>query len=279
MSLRARSSLAAAVLAAGSIVFGASTPAHAVPIWNPAGTIHPGVQTITSGGQCTANFVFYDSADNIYIGQSAHCASLGGPTDTNGCQTASRPIGTSVQVRGATRNGTLAYSSWIAMQAALADPNVVDPTSTECAYNDFALVKLHADDYGRVNPEVPFWGGPDAVNAGGQAITNSVYTYGNSSLRFGLTQLSPKQGITSSSTGANSWSIDIYTVSPGIPGDSGSAVLDRNGDAFGTLSTLGIDGSNGACNVRLALNYARARSTHTTMTLATVPNSFSSSLI
>ena len=29
-----------------------------------------------------------------------------------------------------------------------------------CAYNDLALVKVDAADVSKVNPSVPFWGGP-----------------------------------------------------------------------------------------------------------------------
>ena len=36
------------------------------------------------------------------------------------------------------------------------------------------------------------------------------------------------------------WSHPLYTVTPGIPGDSGSAFLSADGKAIGTLSTLGL---------------------------------------
>ena len=32
-----------------------------------------------------------------------------------------------------------------------------------CAYNDLALVKLDPADYGKVNPSIPFWGGPTGL--------------------------------------------------------------------------------------------------------------------
>ncbi|HWL36289.1 MAG TPA: serine protease [Frankiaceae bacterium] len=262
MSQRIRTTVLAAALVAGTGVLGGATPASAVPVWNANGPIHPGVQTYTAGGQCTANFVFYDSSNNVYIGQSAHCASTGGPTDTNGCITGSQPIGTNVTVTGATRPGKLVYSSWIAMKS---DPSV---TSAQCAYNDFAIVKLDAADYGRVNPSVPFWGGPQGVNTSGLPARSYVYTYGNSSLRFGLTPLSPKVGQTTTTTPATGWRYSVYTVSPGIPGDSGSAFLDRNGAALGTLSTLSTDGSNGVMNLNLALAYLRSHSTLTSLQVA-----------
>ena len=67
--------VAAAVACTLALAAGAS----AAPTWAPASsaTIHPGVQTLTNGGQCTSNFVFYD-ATNVYLGQAAHCSSQGG---------------------------------------------------------------------------------------------------------------------------------------------------------------------------------------------------------
>ena len=50
----------------------------------------------------------------------------------------------------------------------------------------------------------------------------------------------------------------MYTVTPGIPGDSGSAFIDRDGRAFGVLSTLQIAprvGSNGVSDVSRAVAY------------------------
>ena len=91
----------------------------AASAWAPAATapIHPGVMTNTEGsGQCTSNFIFTRGGD-IYIGQAAHCSSTGAATDTNGCTAASLPLGTKVEVDGASVKGTLAYNSWLTMQA------------------------------------------------------------------------------------------------------------------------------------------------------------------
>ena len=57
-----------------------------------------------------------------------------------------------------------------------------------CAYNDFALVKVDAADVSKVNPSVPFWGGPTGIDTDGTATGDRVWTYGNSSLRFGITR-------------------------------------------------------------------------------------------
>jgi hypothetical protein len=233
----------------------AAGSAQAAPTWAPASsaTIHPGVQTVTDGGQCTANFVFYDAAD-VYIGQAAHCSGTDGNTATDGCSSGSLPVGTPVEVDGASKPGTLAYNSWITMQK-----NGEQDADT-CAYNDLALVKLDAADVGKVNPSIPFWGGPTGLNSTGTQLGDKVLSYGNSSLRGGVTTLSPKEG-TSLGDDGGGWSHNVFTVSPGIPGDSGSAFLDRDGKALGVLSTLQLApavGSNGVGDVAKEIAYMKA---------------------
>ena len=144
--------------------------------WAPAksATIHPGVQVFTEGS-------------SVYLGQAAHCAGTGGQTETDGCSSGSLPLGTSVEVTGASKPGTLAYSSRLTMQA----NGETNPDT--CAFNDFALIRIDPADAGKVNPSVPGFGGPTGVGAVGD-LGSSVYSYGNSSLRGGVTKLSPKQG-------------------------------------------------------------------------------------
>jgi hypothetical protein len=216
------------------------------------GAVHPGVQTFTNGAQCTANFVFQDSS-NVYLGQAAHCSGTGAATDTNGCTSQSLPIGTPVDVTGASQPGTLAYNSWLTMQA----KHETDPET--CDFNDLALIKIDPADVSNVNPSVPQLGGPTGLGTwGGTGAT--VYSYGNSELRGGVTVLSPKQGIVVDSSPAG-WSHDVYTVTPGIPGDSGSGFLDANGGAIGVLSTVQIAplaGSNGVGNLAKEIAYMQA---------------------
>ena len=234
--------------------------------WAPraSATITPGVQMFTAGAQCTGNFVFTDSAGHVYVGYAAHCAGKGGQTDTDGCTTASQPIGSAVRfATGATLatsgttvgHGRLAYSSWRAMHR-------VGTTGADvCAYNDLALVRVDAGDVRRVNPTVPFWGGPEGVSTSGAPAGSQVYTWGQSSLRP-TTALSPKTGVSLGGTGGG-WSWDVYTASPGIPGDSGSGFLDAQGRALGVLSTVAIAplaGSNGVGDLARELAFARAHS-------------------
>ena len=242
--------------------------------WAPAGqaTVHPGVQTFTDGAQCTSNFV-YTSGSNVYLGQAAHCSGTGGQTDTNGCTSGSLPIGTAVQVTGASRPGTLVYNSWLTMQArGESDPDT-------CQYNDLALVQIDPADVGKVNPSVPGFGGPTGV--GGAAAGETVYSYGNSELRGGVTKLSPKQGIVVSVDG-NGWSRTVYTVTPGIPGDSGSGFLNDSGQAIGVLSTLQIlptVGSNGVGDLSRELTYMRANSAFPTVQLAPGTEPFNADIV
>ena len=216
----------------------------------PGGPIHPGVQTFTGGAQCTANFIFED-ASSTYIGQAAHCSSTGTATETDGCTSESLPLGTSVTVTGASKPGRMVYNSWLAMQGA------GETDANTCAYNDIALVELDSADVGKVDPTVPGFGGPTGVGSAG--VGAGVFSYGNSSLRLGITLLSPKQGLVVEVAGGG-WSRSVYTVTPGIPGDSGSGFMNASGQAIGVLSTVAVlplPLSNGVGDLSRELTYAR----------------------
>jgi hypothetical protein len=246
--------IAATVAVAVAGMLAVAGTASAAPTWAPAGTaaIHPGVQTFTNGAQCTANFVYTDGS-NVYIGQAAHCSGTGSSTDTNGCDSASLPVGTPVEVGGASKPGTMVYNSWITMQ------QQGEKDANTCQYNDLALVKLDPADAAKVNPSVPYWGGPTGVG-GATAAGENVYSYGNSELRGGVTTLSPKEG-TSLGTDSGGWNHTVYTVTPGIPGDSGSGFMDSAGNALGVLSTVEfapLPAANGVGTLAKELAYANA---------------------
>lgn len=255
--VRRRALLAALPLSASLAAIPALTDAaraHVRVSWAPAASasIRPGVMTDTAGAQCTSNFVFTDPTGAVYLGQAAHCSGTGAATETDGCEADSLPVGTKVNVAGATQPGTMVYNSWIAMQAA----NEKDANA--CAFNDFALIRLDPADVGRVNPTVPIWGGPTRLGTT-TAAGSQVYSYGNSSLRLGISQLSPKTGISLGDSGGG-WTRSVYTLTPGIPGDSGSAFLNSAGEAVGLLSTLALlpaPASNGVSDVARGLAYAR----------------------
>ncbi len=286
---RSASAFAVLVVAALVTALFSAAPATAkrgtaVRTWAPAATatITPGTMMYTDGAQCTANFVFTDAAANTYVGYAAHCAGLGAATDTDGCKAGSLPLGTPVEFRqggslvsGGTKvgSGTLAYSSWLTeKQIGTTDPNI-------CAYNDFALVKVAAGDVAKVNPSIPFWGGPTGIDTNGTQAGDDVYTYGNSSLRAGVSALSPHQGVSLGDDPSDAgWSHPLYTVTPGVPGDSGSAFLSEDGLAIGTLSTLGLlplPGSNNIGDLAKELAFAQAHSGIAGLTLVKGTEPFS----
>jgi len=259
------------VACASAFALALSVGAAGANAWAPEGsaTIHPGVMTFTNASsflegasQCTANFVYTDSAGNVYLGQAAHCSSTGEDTETDGCSTKSLPLGTKIYtgdlvnggLQKGTLVGTLAYNSWLSMQKA------GEKDATTCAYNDLALIKVSSNQVAKVNPTVPFWGGPNGLASSLAGTGSQVYTYGNSILRLGISVLSPKTGLSLGETEESSgWSQQVYTVTPGIPGDSGSGYMDANGNALGVLSTVEFaptPGSNGVGDLAKELAYA-----------------------
>lgn len=261
-------SLSAALLATALLPPGASA-------WAPAGqaAVHPGVQVFTEGAQCTSNFVFQDTS-NVYLGQAAHCSGTGGQTETNGCSSASLPVGTPVQISGASKPGTLVYNSWLTMQAR--GETDVDT----CAFNDLALIRIDPADVAKVNPSVPGFGGPTGVGTVG-GLGSTVYSYGNSELRGGIAKLSPKQGVVVQNEGGG-WSHNVVTLTPGVPGDSGSGFLNGSGQAIGVLSTLQLAplaGSNGVGDIGRELAYMRANSAFTTVQLVHGTEPFKPNLV
>ncbi len=221
-------------------------PSARVVTWTPAAkaTITPGVMAYTDGAQCTTNFVFTDAAGSVYLGYAAHCAGTGEATDTNGCAVSSLPLDTPVSfARGGSvassgsrlGGGTLAYSSWHTMN------EIGTSDGPTCEYNDFALVKVDSADVREVNPSVPFFGGPTGMDTNGMKAGDRLFSYGNSSLRAGLAPLSPKYGLGFSDAAADQgWSHSLYSLTPGIPGDSGSGFMSAGGKAVGVLSTVVI---------------------------------------
>ena len=267
--LRALAAVGASTVVAVAGMVAATVPSQATAKYAPASTakIHPGTMMYTDGAQCTANFVYTDGAGYTYVVYAAHFAGKGSSTDTNGCQTASVPLGTKVDFSNdgnlasegtIVGHGTLAYSSWIT------EHKLGTKDANTCAYNDLALVKVDAADVGKVNPSVPFWGGPTGIDTNGTAAGDRVYTYGNSSLRAGLSPLSPHTGVSLGDDPADGgWSHPLYTVTPGIPGDSGSGFMSADGKAVGVLSTLGLaplPASNNIGDLAKELAFAQAHS-------------------
>ncbi|WP_019875473.1 trypsin-like peptidase domain-containing protein [Sporichthya polymorpha] len=263
---RVRRAVTAAALALGvaaavpvpARAAGSAGPPAGPPDFAPirSATVHPGVVLVTDGKGCTANFVFTDAAGRYYLGQAAHCASRGEPDNFNGCVDPVLPLGTEVRVAGADVTGVLAYSSWNTMQ------RVAESDHVTCRANDFALVRLPADAVRVLNPSVPWFGGPVGLSSGSESTGDFAYAYGNAPIRQGIGLLAPKRGVIVERSD-DDWTYLVYFLTPVIPGDSGSGVLDESGRALGVASSLIFvphPASNGVVNLAKALAYAQQHS-------------------
>jgi hypothetical protein len=215
------------------------------------------MQTVleSAGAQCTSNFLFTDKAGNLYSGQASHCTSEAGELSGSGCNTSSSPLGTPVTLGDSGVTGTLAYSSWLTMQA------VGEKDENTCFYNDFALVKIPASAVSMANPSVPVFGGPVGVASAGAHSGDMVEGIGSSGLRGGYNDLSAQRGVVVTSD-PSGWFHVIYLVAPGIPGDSGGGYMDANGNSLGVLVSVNTmpPGSNTVIDLSHALAYAQAHS-------------------
>ena len=148
----------------------------------------------------------------------------------------------------------MVYNSWITMQAL----GETDPDT--CAFNDFALVRLDPADAGKVNPSIPFFGGPTGLDTNGTAVGESVLSYGNSSLRLGISQLSPKRGVSVGDAG-NGWSHGVLHRDARHPGRLGQRVrlLRRQGARRAQhVAIAPLAGSNGVGDLAKELAYLGA---------------------
>lgn len=251
-----------AALAVGCAAFGGPAPALAAapPAFGPAGSpIAPGIALITAGSACTANFVFSDAKDRVYLGQAGHCARIqfeGEQVPGTGCTFASNPVGTPVEIGTTGITGRLAYVSFQAMQARH------ETDASACRFNDFSLVEIPKAAIDKVTPSVPFFGGPTGLNTVGTAFGDLVVGLGNSPTRQDLDALKPKQSVSAGSVDGG-WANLVYSVSPGIPGDSGGPYLDAEGRALGSLTSIVLTpppASNSLTDIARALAYAQAYS-------------------
>lgn len=220
--------------------------------------IRPGVEIRSRNGSCTSNFLFAANEVTFYIGTAAHCFSPDTNSGVDPCDAANETTGfAEITIENASRPGTLIYSSWDAMQQ-----NDESPGSDLCAFNDFALVQIHADDIDNVHPAAIAFGGPTALFAGLAAVGDTVYSYGQSPFHGGVDDLEEKQGqITRVVAGGLAYRISADNA--GLPGDSGSAVLHQDGRALAVLSDIGAGVNsapvtNGVVNLERALGYAKS---------------------
>ena len=162
---------------------------------------------IVAPAGCTANFIFRD-ASNWYVGTAAHC------TDRTG-DTVIMQVDTT----------TLAEVGTVAKRTAAEEPG-----------QDFALIRLYPEVVSKwgVNPQVPFWGGPNGIYTGCDPVMVGHYGHGYG---VAVAQGKPEGGL------ATNWHDDGYGwTGAGAPGDSGSpVVLAGDGRAAGNFTHLVVD--------------------------------------
>lgn len=224
--------------------------------------VRPGALMETGDAGCTMNFA-YTSGDSVFVGYAAHCAAGGGVSEINGCEVEDPGIVDETLVTigegdGAIQ-GTLAYSSWVSMQAeGETDLNL-------CELNDFALVEIDPADVGQVNPTVPSFGGPTDLDTDGTEPGEEVFSFQpniNPAVEILPGDMIAEKVGTSNGDERDGRTHVVMTMPPGVQGDSGSGYLDGEGKAFGALSTLFVDTTtmmpiaNGVSDLAMALEYA-----------------------
>jgi hypothetical protein len=241
----------AGLLAVATVaVLGSTGPATAVPsaTSTTAGRIGPGTQLVTAGRTCTANFVFRDARQRVFLGYAASCATRRPVTAGNACVARSLPMGTRVRLADGRRtlgHGTLRYSSFQAQMVA----GVTDGAT--CAANDFALVQVTGAAKRRVSSTVPYWNGPSGV-ATLPAEGATVFGLARSSASA---RALPRIGTVGPvGTGAAT----VSTPLPSTQRARGGGFLDDQGRAVGVLTRSAASGDNTVVSLADAVGYAAA---------------------
>ena len=174
------------------------------------------------------------AAPTFSSGKPAHCAGTGEATETNGCDAGSLPLGTKVEIDGASQPGTLVYSSWLTMQG----KNETDGNA--CDYNDLALVEIDPADVGQVNPSVPGFGGPQHADGPAPTARTSTPTATPrcAARRRNHSQPQEGQGPLHGRRRLDAHRLYVSLRHPRATRAAGS--FDARDNAFGTLSTVQI---------------------------------------
>jgi hypothetical protein len=78
------------------------------------------------------------------------------------------------------------------------------------------------------------------------------------------------------------WSHDLYTVTPGIPGDSGSGFMNGSGQGIGILSVLELaplPAANGVGDLAKEIAYMHANSTFSGVNLVPGTQPFNANIV
>lgn len=217
--------------------------------------VRPGARVITDLGQCTLNFLFGAPDGERYMGTAGHCIQDSAPV-------AGDDIGESLWAPGegpVARNGAGLRIGEFAY-AVLASPK------------DFALIRL--DPEVEASPEMCHFGPPSGEFEGlSEEITILEY-FG---LGIGIGTVLPARSAVALGVPDEN---HVRAAGFALPGDSGSGVMTRGGQAIGVLVTVGFhsDGISDLTDVgtigitRLGPQVERAEEAlGTALALVTVP--------
>lgn len=175
--------------------------------------LSPGDQMVTDAGLCTLAFILAD-ANDLYFATAGHCIQVD--------QRASTPD-----------HGEIGVGVFHFLEPETGSSSDGSPGM------DFGLVRIHPEQYAKLNPKVCGWDGPVGLYEGGNE-GGGVRHYGHG-LIFG--DLGPT---TQQREGLFLFTDEqaFYWTGAGVPGDSGSAVLDESNLAVGVFTHV-IAGVNG----------------------------------
>lgn len=186
---------------------------------------------------CTANFVWTDDFDRLYLGTAGHCLVPEDKTATHGPDADHDRNDTKVEVRsgacpvsglGATCSVGGSSNPWVRLGA------VTYAVSTGIG-GDFGFIEIPEELHSEVRHTLPAWGGP--TGEGSMGSGHSVLHYGQGVAYGEAFATRGRAGM-----GAGSGSTDWTAIGVGNPGDSGSAVISGNGpaDALSGADAIGI---------------------------------------
>lgn len=174
--------------------------------------LSPGDQLETDAGLCTLGFLVADP-NGLYFTTAGHCIDVD--------QVARSPD------VGEFGRGVFHYL----------EPDNDSPQDGSPG-DDFGLIRIHEGAYASLNPKMCGWAGPTGIytdTPGGGMLR--LYGHG---LVFGEFQQTRAREATLIENDGDAF----YFVGPGVPGDSGSAVLHEDGRAMGVLTHLQIGGTS-----------------------------------
>jgi hypothetical protein len=207
--------------------------------------VRPGATVLSSGGQCSFNFMWKDPSGNRYMGTAGHC--IVGEGEQRSWSYGSGPV---AENGNGTRIGEFVYG-------VLQDPK------------DFALIRL--DPGVAASPQMCHFGGPTSQNDDltlGPVVLNH---YGQG-LVVGLT-VPGRTAVATSMLDPD----HVYADGAVIFGDSGSGAISNDGRAIGVVVTTGLHlgstfrdtGTMGITRLKPQVQAAQSALGITTLTLQT----------